>query len=72
VSLNGTPVEAKLCIFTLESTHFIFILCPIYIDDGASAKFNTNSQITDYSAGGQVQCDLGYEMNALFMTLILA
>jgi hypothetical protein len=37
--------------FTLESTHFIFNKCPIYIHDGASAKFNTNSHETDYSAG---------------------
>jgi hypothetical protein len=49
VSVTGTPVEAKLCTFTLESTHFIFNLCPIYTHDGASAKFSTNSQETDYS-----------------------
>jgi hypothetical protein len=36
--------------FTLESTHFIFNICPIYTHDGASAKFSTNSQETDYSA----------------------
>ncbi len=28
--------------------HFIFNLCPIYPHDGASAKFSTNSQETDY------------------------
>jgi hypothetical protein len=49
VSVNGTPVEAKLCTFTLESTHFIFNLCHTYTHDGASAKFSTNSQETDYS-----------------------
>jgi hypothetical protein len=49
VSVNGTPVESKLCTFTLESTHFIFNYCPIYPHDGASAKFSTNSQETDYS-----------------------
>jgi hypothetical protein len=49
VSVNGTPVEDKLCTLTLESTHFIFNLCPIYNHDGASAKFSTNSQETDYS-----------------------
>ncbi len=49
VSVNGTPVEAKLCTFTLECTHFIFDLCPIYTHDGASAKFSTNSEETDYS-----------------------
>jgi hypothetical protein len=37
--------------FTLESTHFIFNRCPIYTHDGASSKFRTNSQETDYSAG---------------------
>jgi hypothetical protein len=47
--VNGTPVEAKLCTITLEYTHFIFNLCPIYTHDGASAKFSTNSQETDYS-----------------------
>ncbi len=49
VSVNGTLVEAKMCIFTLESTHFIFNECPIYTHDGARAKFSTNSHETDYS-----------------------
>ncbi len=49
MSVNGTPVEAKLFTFTLECTHFIFNLCPIYTHDGASAKFSINSQETDYS-----------------------
>ncbi len=54
MSVNGTPVEAKLCTFTLESAHFIFNLCAIYThDDGASAKFSTNSQETDYSVVGE-------------------
>ncbi len=30
VSVNGTLVEAKMCTFTLESTHFIFNKCPIF------------------------------------------
>ncbi len=38
------------CAFTFESTHFFFNKCPIYTYDGASAKFSTNSQETDYSA----------------------
>jgi hypothetical protein len=42
-------VEDKMCTFTLESTHFIFNKCLIYTHDGASAKFSTNSQETDYS-----------------------
>ena len=49
MSVNGTLVEAKMCTFTLESTHFIFIKSPIYTHDGASAKFSTNSHETDYS-----------------------
>ncbi len=51
VSVNKTLVEAKICTFTLDSTHFIFNKWPIYTYDGASAKFSTNSQDTDYSAG---------------------
>jgi hypothetical protein len=31
VSINGTIVEDKMCTFTLESTHFIFNNCPIYV-----------------------------------------
>ncbi len=49
VTVNVTLAEAKMCTFTLESTHFIFNMCPIYTHDGASAKFRTNSQETDYS-----------------------
>jgi hypothetical protein len=50
VGVNWTLVEAKMFTFTLESTHFIFNKCPIYIHDGASAKFSTNSHETDSSA----------------------
>ncbi len=73
MSVNGNPVEAKLCTFTLESTHFI--LCPTYTHDGASAKFSINSQETDYS----VECmnvlccsnsiDVGLEWNTLLLLL---
>jgi hypothetical protein len=49
VGLNGTLVEAKRFIFTLECTHFIFNKCPIYTHNGANAKFNTNWDETDYS-----------------------
>ncbi len=49
VSVNETHVKAKMCTFTLESTHFIFNKCPIYTHDGASAKLSTNLQETDYS-----------------------
>ncbi len=48
VSVTGTLVEAKMCTFTLESTHFIFNKCPS-THDGASAKFSTKSHETDYS-----------------------
>jgi hypothetical protein len=48
--VNGTLVEAKMCAFTLESTHFIFKNCPISTHDSASAKFTTNSHETVYSA----------------------
>jgi hypothetical protein len=46
VSVNGTLVEAKMCIITLESTHFIFNKCPIYTHDGASAKPTHTKRIT--------------------------
>ncbi len=49
MSVSGTFVEAKMCTFTLESTHLFFIKCPIYTHDVASAKFCTNSHETDYS-----------------------
>ncbi len=53
MSVNGTLVEAKMCTFTLESTHFIFNKCPIYTHNGANAKFSTNSHETEYSVGCQ-------------------
>jgi hypothetical protein len=34
VSVNETLVEAKMCTFALESTHFICNKCPIYTHDG--------------------------------------
>ncbi len=49
MTVNVTLAEAKMCTFTLESTHFIFNKCLIYAHDGASAKFRTNLQETDYS-----------------------
>jgi hypothetical protein len=54
VSVNVTLAEAKMCPFTLETMHFIFNKCPIYTHDGASAKFRTNSQETDYSVEGSI------------------
>ncbi len=38
-------------IWKLCNTHFIFNDCPIYTDDGASAKFSINSHETVYSEG---------------------
>jgi hypothetical protein len=45
--VNETLVEAKLCTFTLECTHFVFNKHHIYTHDGASAKFGTNSHERD-------------------------
>ncbi len=42
MSVNGTLVEAKMCTWTLKSTHFTFNKCPIYTTEGPSAKFSTN------------------------------
>ncbi len=49
VSVKGTPIEDQLRSFKGECAHFSFNKCPIYIHDGASAKFSTNSQKRDYS-----------------------
>jgi len=51
VGLNGTLVEAKLNIGTLECAYFSFNKCPVYNHDGANAKFGTNWEETDYSVG---------------------
>ncbi len=47
--VNGTQVEDKMRTFKGECAQFRFNKCPIYTHDGASAKFSTNSQETDYS-----------------------
>ncbi len=52
--VNEIFVEAKMCTFTLDSTHFIFNKCPIYTHDGASGKLSTNSHETDYSVRYQM------------------
>jgi hypothetical protein len=76
VSVKGTIVEAKMCTFTLESTHFIFNKSPIYTHDGASAKFSTNSQKTDYSVVSDewrpVKYTIGRLMEASVPTLCWA
>jgi hypothetical protein len=55
-TVKGTLVEAKMCTFTIESTHFFFNKCPIHTQDGASAKFSTNSQDPDYSVDSNLGC----------------
>jgi hypothetical protein len=49
VCVNETLLEAKICTFALESTHFIFSKCPIYNHDGASANFSISWDETDHS-----------------------
>ncbi len=51
VSVNEALVNAKMCTFTLDSTHFLFKKCPIYTHDGTNAKFSTSWDETDYSVG---------------------
>ncbi len=47
--VNGTLVEDKMRRFKGECEHFILNKGPIYTHDGASVKFSTNSNETDYS-----------------------
>ncbi len=49
VRVNGTLVEDKMRRFKGECEHFILIKGPIYTHDGASVKFSTYSNETDYS-----------------------
>ncbi len=51
MSVNGTQVEEKMRTCKGECAQFIFKRCLIYTHDGASAKFSTNSEETDYSVG---------------------
>ncbi len=44
-----TLVEDTMRRFKGECAHFSFNKCPIYTDDGASAKFSTNSHEKNYS-----------------------
>jgi hypothetical protein len=50
MSVNGTLVEYKTRRFKGEFAHFSFNKYLIYTDDGANAKFSTNSIETDNSA----------------------
>ncbi len=56
VSVNGTPIEAKMWTFTLECAHVIFNKFPITTHDGASAKFSTSSDEMDYSVCKRAWC----------------
>ncbi len=47
MSVKGTLVEDKRIRFKSECAHFSFNKYPIYTNDGASAKFSTNSHKTD-------------------------
>jgi hypothetical protein len=55
VSVNRTLVEDKIRRFKGECAHLRFNKGPIYIHDGASAKFSTNSHETDNSASDHIQ-----------------
>jgi hypothetical protein len=37
------------CADSIVNVHILFNKCPVYTYDGASDKFSTNSQATDYS-----------------------
>ncbi len=67
VSVNGTVVEDKMRRFKGVCAHFIFNKGPIYIHDGASAKFTTNSHETDYSVLNYI---IGPDKNGLKMELL--
>ncbi len=59
MSVNGTLVEDKMGRFKGECAHFSCNKCSIYILDGASAKFSTNSQETDNSAHRHMNVEIG-------------
>ncbi len=52
--VTGTLVEDKIRRFKSECAYFTFNKYLIYTHDGASAKFNTNSQETDNSVGNSI------------------
>ncbi len=53
VYINGTLVEDKMrTVHSRGSVHNLDSTCPIYNQDGASAKFSTNSHVMDNSVGG--------------------
>ncbi len=64
VSVNGTLVEDKMLRFKGECAQLSFDKCPIYTDDGASAKFGTNS----HESG--LQCRAIYYNNPSFSSIV--
>jgi hypothetical protein len=69
VIVNGTLVEDKMRRFNSECAHFSFNLRPIYTDDGASAKSNTNSHETDNSVRGEM--GVGAKLHDVFYSFLL-
>jgi hypothetical protein len=69
VSINGTFVEDEMRRFEGEYALFIFNKCPIYIHDGASAKFSTNSHEIDNSAGLKTSLVCLYRMYSVLVIL---
>ncbi len=57
VRVNRTLVENKMRRFKGECAHFRFNKCPIYIHDGAIAKFSTNLHETKYSVVAYMEVD---------------
>ncbi len=55
-----TLAEAKMRRFKGEFAHFSLNKCPIYTQDGASAKFSTNLHETDNSVEKNILCREGF------------
>jgi hypothetical protein len=56
VSVYGTLIEDEMRRFKGECAHFCFSKCHMYIHDGASADFSTNSHETDNSVRYKTNC----------------
>ncbi len=63
--VNGRLVEDKMRRFKDECEHFRCNKCPIYTQDGASAKFSTNSQEMDNSVD-----DIGFYIFLVLVTYL--
>ncbi len=63
MSVNGTLAEDKMRGFKGDCAYFSLNKCPIHTHDGASAKFITNSDETDYRVGAFLtQCASTHSM----------